>query len=136
MTEAAGNRHREQKSVDADNQAEANRERLGESSADSSGVLSGMSGSCKKGRDVLLCIGCSNVNPQEELDNTDGRDGVGSTADPLGVLISEAGIDPSSDSTEVLSIEAIEDTCPEASENLCPDREESDIGMDPIVDKH
>lgn len=118
-------------SVDADNQEEADTECLSESSADSSGVLPGVSGSCKEGRDVLPCVGCSGANPQEGLDN---RDGVGSTADPWGVLISEAGIDPSSDSTEVLSIEAVEDTCPEANENLCPDRDESGIGMDPTVD--
>jgi hypothetical protein len=116
-------------SVDGDNQEEADTECLRESSADSSGELSGVSG-----RDVLLCIRCSGANPQEGRHNTDGRDGVGSTADPWGVLVSEAGIDPSSDSTEVLSIEAMEDTCTEANENLCPDRDESGIGMDPTVD--
>lgn len=56
---------------------------------------------------------------------------MGSTADPWRVLIGEAGTDPSSDSTEVLSIEAMEDTCPEANETLCPDLDESGTGMDP-----
>lgn len=61
-------------SVDVDNQAETDIDCLGDSSADSSGVLSGVSGSWKEGRDVLLCIVCSSANLQEGLDNTDGRD--------------------------------------------------------------
>lgn len=59
---------------------------------------------------------------------------VGSTTDPRGVLIIEAGIDPRSDS-EVLSAETIEDTSSEANESLCPDRDESGIGTDSTVDK-
>lgn len=85
--------------------------------------------------DALLCIGRSSASSQEGLDNTDGMDAMGSITDPRGVLITEAGIDPSSDSTEVLSTETIEDTCPEANESLCPDPDESGTGTDSTVDK-
>lgn len=106
---------------------------MGKSSGDIRGLLSGVSGSCKEGRDVLLYIGRSSENPQGDLDNMNG---VGSSIDPRGVLITEAGIDPSSDSREVLSTEDKEDTCAEVTKDLSPtDRDESGSGVDPIVEE-
>lgn len=47
-----------------ENQEETDRECMNESSADTSGIFSGVSGSCMEVRDMLLSSGSSSGNPQ------------------------------------------------------------------------